>query len=128
MKNRIAHVSLLLAALLAAGSHLDLAQVFAWGRMFAGYAQEMPLTEAVAQTFNPESACALCRAIGHARKQQESSPLTETKVSKKILLAFAPKSLFIALPVEIRRVRPMDWHMPEGERPAPAVPPPRTCV
>jgi len=125
MKTRIAHVSLLLAALLAAGSHLDLAQVFAWGRMFAGYAQEMPLAEAVAQTFNPEAACSLCRAIGHAREQQESSPLTETKVSKKILLAFAPASHFIASIGESMPLRTQDWKTPRMEKTAPPVPPPR---
>lgn len=72
----------------ANGAIWDLAQVFAWTKMFAGYSESMPLAAAVSATFDPGKPCNLCRAIAKAKKsdRQELPRLTE-KASGKLILA-----------------------------------------
>ncbi len=57
---------------MATGSQWDLAQVIAWGRMFAGYAQEMSLTAAVQKTFSGTK-CRLCEVAQRGKQQQEEN-------------------------------------------------------
>jgi len=127
LKTRAIHLSLLLAAFLAVGSHWDFAQVFAWGRMFALNSRSMSLQEALRDTFNPAKKCALCRAVEHARDQQEQSQLPDPKIQKEILLTFAPKSLFITYSAEKSVVRPRNWKTPSFDKATPPVPPPRAA-
>jgi hypothetical protein len=67
MSRRVAILSLLCAWLCASGAMLDLAQVFAWGRMFAGYARSESLVAAAKETFDPGKPCEICRAVSKAR-------------------------------------------------------------
>lgn len=46
---------------------LDVAQVVAWTRMFAGYARTESIAAAARETFDPGKPCAMCRAVGRAR-------------------------------------------------------------
>ena len=129
MKTRFIHLLLLLAAFLAAGSQWDFVQVFAWGRMFARTAHTLSARAANSETFNPAKRCALCRAVSSARDSQEGrAGPTVTKYQKEILLAFAPRSLFIARPFASHTLRPLDWAVPAGDKAAPLVPPPRACA
>ena len=63
-----ATISLITAWLCASGAMLDVAQVFAWGRMFAGYARTESLSSAARETFDPGKPCAICRAVAKARE------------------------------------------------------------
>jgi len=78
---------LLLAWLCANGAALDLMQVFAWGRMFAGYAHEMPVETALAETFDPARPCPLCVAVQQARKTgREPGPAAAPNAAIKLVL------------------------------------------
>jgi hypothetical protein len=46
---------------------LDVAQLFAWTRMFAGYVRTESLASAAHETFDPAKPCAICRAVQKAR-------------------------------------------------------------
>jgi hypothetical protein len=93
-------------------------QVFAWGRMTVEHAQSMPLTQAVAKTFDGEM-CGICRMVANAKKQEQSrSNVPELKMESKILLFFqaAPKVVVEA---------PRSATVVTAGRSAPPVPPPR---
>src|ERR1700712_3398132 len=73
------HFSLLLtltAWLLATGSHWDLLQTFAWGRMLATYSQSMPLLEAAQKTFSPDGMCGICHAVADAKQKESAADST----------------------------------------------------
>jgi len=78
---------LLLAWLCANGAALDLMQVFAWGRMFAGYARQMPAEAALARTFDPAKTCPLCQAVQQARKAgREPGPAPTPNAAVRLVL------------------------------------------
>ena len=126
MRRRIAILSLLTAWLLATGSHWDFVQVFAWGRMFAGYAKTMSVGEALEQTFDPEKPCALCSAVRKAKEEKDSKALPpEGKLREKIVMVFQPTLMLFA---SVPESNPWWHHEPEplsAEKAAPPVPPPR---
>lgn len=99
MREKVSLLLTLAAWLLATGSHWDLVQTFAWGRMLASYSQVMPFSKAVAKTFSPQTMCSLCHAVADA-KQQESNGATApgTKTPGKILLVCAPRTLVFSSP------------------------------
>jgi len=68
MPRRLATISLITAWLCASGAMLDIAQVSAWARMFAGYARTESLSSAARETFDPGKPCAICRAVAKARE------------------------------------------------------------
>ncbi len=92
------------------------------------HAQAMPLSQAVAKTFDGEM-CAICRMVADAKKQEQSrSNVPEPKMETKILLFFqaAPR-------VVVDAPRSATWHPTEAVvmttgRSAPPVPPPRADV
>src|SRR5277367_3965041 len=63
VSRRLPAISLICAALCASGTLLDMAQVFAWTRMFAGYARNESIAAAARETFDPAKPCALCCAV-----------------------------------------------------------------
>ena len=72
MLQRLKIIAIVTAWFLATGSQWDLMQVVAWGRMFAGYSEEMTLSAAAKKTFSGEM-CSLCHIVQDGRKQQESN-------------------------------------------------------
>ena len=79
------------------GSHWDLVQTFAWGRMIAHYAQTMPLSDAVSRTFRPTTLCNLCEMVSSAQKEQEQREHSGAgvKLDSKILLVFQKSPEFV---------------------------------
>jgi hypothetical protein len=128
MRHKIAIISLLTAWFLATGSQWDFVQTFAWAKMLAGYAKVMPLSEAVAETFDADKPCALCRAVTRAKQQQDNSPPPEANLRAKLIYIFQPTPAFV---ITLRPGRPWslnDWVLPPTEKSAPPVPPPRGQV
>ena len=126
MRRKIQLLCLLSAWLLATGSQWDLVQVFAWGRMFAGYAHEMPLAAALSQTFKPDNMCSLCRAVKAAKQQQEQSPADAYQDGLgKILLVFEPEPKVVVAAPAFYSWSPSDQIMTGAMRAAPPLPPPR---
>ena len=113
---------------MATGAQWDLIQIFAWGRMTVEHAHSMPLSQAVAKTFDGEM-CGICRMVANAKKQEQSrSNFPELKMESKILLFFqaAPK-------IVVEAPRTAAWLPAEASvitagRSAPPVPPPRADV
>ncbi len=116
---------------LATGSHWDLAQVVAWGRMFSKYSGEMPITAAVQKTFSGEM-CGMCEAVQKGRQQQDSdgARIPEATQPRKFvdLFSLGPPGKFI-FPALTKIGTIGSVASPAGrERPAPPSPPPRARV
>jgi hypothetical protein len=80
---------LFFAGLCAIGGVWNGVQVFAWSRMFAGYARELTVSEALRATFDPAKPCELCRAVSKAREtERQQVPLAAERSAEKLLLAF----------------------------------------
>jgi hypothetical protein len=87
MNRRVACAALLCAWLCASGAMLDLAQVVAWARMFAGNVRTETITAAAKETFDPTKPCGICRAISKAREESESRrPTAPAPSGEKIIL------------------------------------------
>jgi hypothetical protein len=118
---------MLSAWLLATGSHWDLVQTFAWGRMIACYSQTMSLKQAVKLTFTADNLCGICQSVSEAKQQLEHDAGLPSggKSTKKILLVFHPASLFCAWVPSPQMVRAGDVVPACRDRSPPPVPPPR---
>jgi hypothetical protein len=96
----------LLAMLLASGSHWIALQGLAFGRMIVRYAQDAPLAEAVARTFDGKHPCPLCHAVQEGRQNEEKKRST-----------FGPQSrLELGLPGTA--VAAPRWNVSAQDRPA----------
>ena len=79
MTPRIAHTVVVLALCLSIGAHWVVLQSVAWGTMIARYAQQTCLTQAVAQTFDGDHPCNLCKRISaaqHSEKKNDAQSVT----------------------------------------------------
>lgn len=129
MRRKLSLITVLTAWLLATGSHWDLVQTFAWGRMIATYSQSMPLAQAIKLTFTPDNLCGLCESVSDAKQQQQDTALpSDMKSAGKIPMVFQPQSVFVAGPAAVGK-----WPMVEAtpsmrDRSPPPVPPPRAMV
>jgi hypothetical protein len=92
VRRRVAIFSLFFAWVCANGAIWDAAQVFAWGKMFAGYAQTMSVTEALRATFDPERPCELCLGVANAKEtaKQQLPQAVEHSAEKLLLAIHAP--------------------------------------
>ena len=128
MRFRLSIGSLLFAWLCASGGLLDIAQVFAWSRMCAGYEQTMPLREALTETFDPGKPCEICMAILKARKasddRQAPASAEATAVFSKILLITVSAATTVAAPTLEAWPQAPDLYA-EGRVESVPVPPPR---
>lgn len=126
MLRRLPALSLLFAWLCASGAMLDIAQVFAWTRMFEGYTTTKSIVAAAKETFDPDKPCAICRALSKAREASDQhGPAVRTVASEKITLILDGSTCFV--PMSIRQIWPDPIQSAAltriGEVP---VPPPKT--
>lgn len=104
----------------------DMSQVFAWTRMFAGYARTESIAAAARETFDPEKPCAICRAVSRAREAAgQHSPAASSAGSEKMVLILDGSTCVV--PASAKRSWP-ERHQTRapvriGDVP---VPPPRT--
>lgn len=89
MRRTISIVSLTFAWLCANGAIWDAAQIFAWAKMFASYAQTLSVGAALEETFDASKPCEMCRSVAKAKEaEQKQAPQTiEQAVAGKLLLA-----------------------------------------
>jgi hypothetical protein len=74
-----------------------MAQVFAWTRMFAGYARNESLAAAARETFDPAKPCALCCAVSKAREASgQHAPALPAASSERMILIFERSAPFVA--------------------------------
>ena len=117
----------LLAWLLATGSQWDLTQVFAWGRMFTGYAHTMTLTNALCETFDPAKPCPICQLVQAAKQQQDSPATPDAKVPGKMLIIFQPAAVIVFAAPAVAPWLHHESDIQSTGRGAPPVPPPRAA-
>ena len=80
---------------------LDIAQVFAWTRMFAGYTTTKSIVAAAKETFDPDKPCAICRALSKAREaSSQHGPAVPTAASEKIVLILDGSTCFVPMSSE----------------------------
>lgn len=128
MFRRLQICTVLLAWLLATGSHWDLVQTFGWGRMISQYSRSMSLTEAVRLTFSPNNLCSVCELVRDAKKTEAPATPAADTLATKILLVFQPaEPIFLRLPTKARWSL-SDLFPPAASRATPPVPPPRSVV
>ena len=125
VRRTVAITSLFLAWLCANGAILDLAQCLAWTRMFASYAETLPVGEALRETFDARKPCALCRAISHAKEsQQQQLPQQVVRDAEKLILALeTPSPVFLTRPSDDWQEE--RWMMIDPRINPVPVPPPR---
>ena len=103
-------------------------QVFAWGRMFAGYVQTMSVREALAETFDAEKPCSLCCAVREAKQKEQKQLPPEIRLRDKLVMIFQPTQACVAI-VSNRICWPVWDDVPVGRgRAEPVVPPPRDSL
>lgn len=124
MRRSLAVISLLFAWLCANGAIWDLAQVFAWGKMFVGYSTTLPVGAALRETLDPAKACELCVGVATAKAQSSQKLPSVDRDGVKLVLALEGATVTVPVPASPawpRLAEParVEW------RPAVPVPPPR---
>jgi hypothetical protein len=113
------------AWLCANGALLDVAQVFAWARMFTDYAQTESVAAALSNTFDPAKPCPICLAVEKARdaSREQQPPAATVALEKIVLICQRAEILFApAAPREWPETAPV--FAPAWREPVP-LPPPR---
>ena len=87
MRKHLATFSLLFAWLCANGALSDVAQIFAWSRMFTQYARVLPVSAALTETFDASRPCELCLAVKEVRRAEEQKSPVVTAAMERLLLA-----------------------------------------
>ena len=91
--------------------------------MLVANARHVPLSEAVAKTFDGEHPCSLCHAVAAGEKSEKKSELPPT-IAKMDLIC-TTRTLTWLLPCVPHHYGPTRFAMPERFL-APPVPPPRS--
>ncbi|HEY0947342.1 MAG TPA: hypothetical protein VGD81_18805 [Opitutaceae bacterium] len=125
MTRRLQLSAVLLAWLLATGSHWDLVQTVAWGRMIGNYARDMSMVEAIRLTFTSGKLCRMCEAVQEAKQQQSDATVPGGKLDGKVLLVFQPAPHVVIDVPALERWVPADDTWSGRGRASPPVPPPR---
>ena len=100
MRKSVAISSLLVAWLCANGALLDGVQVFAWAKMFAGYAQTMSMAAALRETFDPAKPCEMCVGVAVAKEATKRQvPPTVERSAEKIVLALEAAGRTVLAPL-----------------------------
>jgi hypothetical protein len=86
MRSRIGILFCSLALLQILGGHWAFLQTGAWIGMAVQYSQQVGLKAGLAQTFDGEHPCSVCKAIQNGQKQeQKKAPLLQTELKKDYL-------------------------------------------
>lgn len=120
---RIIYAVVVLALCLSLGAHWVVLQSVAWGKMVVEYSQRIPLSEAVAQTFDGNHPCDLCKNISAARHSEKKSD-TQPATAKPDLICATRRIILLPRSVDFLFARlEMDTSfLPHS----PPTPPPRS--
>ena len=130
MHHKLSLLLTLAAWLLATGSQWDLAQTFAWGRMFVTYSRTMSVAQALQKTFDGEM-CAICDAVQDAKQGQSPDGTTapDNRLTAKMIFVGAPAAPFLTRPAVLCTGLAPDLSAPlSADRSAPPSPPPRVLA
>lgn len=126
MHRKLSLIVTLVAWLFATGSHWDLVQTAAWGKMFADYSRSMSYLDALQMTFSVEGLCSVCEFVDDMKSDANGNPAPAEAGTRKIQLALAtvPRVVF-ATPEKPTWLHD-DPLIPDSSRAAPPLPPPRS--
>jgi len=125
VRRHVAITSLLFAWICANGAIWDAAQVFAWGKMFAGYAQSMGVADALRATFDPAKPCEMCVGVAHAKETaRQQLPQAVERSAEKLILALHASAPIILVKPSAEWPAVLASAAPVRTEPVP-VPPPR---
>lgn len=124
MRQKASLVLTLFAWLFATGSHWDLVQTFAWGKMFATYAQSMSYADAAKLTFTADNFCGICEIVQDATDAEESNAPAKAG-TREIQLALGGHPAVIVPRPDTARWIPDQMNLPQLSGSAPPTPPPR---
>lgn len=129
MRRKLSLITMLAAWLLATGSHWDLVQTFAWGRMIATYSKSMTVSQAVKLTFTADNLCGICETVRDIDLDHRDAALpADGKSFGKILLVYQPEPAFFAALPQTGKLSANDFAPEQRDRHPPPVPPPRVLV
>ena len=114
-----------LALLQLLGGHWAVLQTTAWMGMLVQYSQQAGLKAGLAQTFDGEHPCSVCKAIQDGKKhEQKKAPLLQVELKQDYL---APGKRFQVHQRWVAVKYPSASARLEGVAFEPAVPPPRSA-
>ncbi|WP_221030705.1 hypothetical protein [Actomonas aquatica] len=127
MPRRLSLAFTLVAWLFATGSHWDLVQTFAWGKMFASYSQTMSYVDAARLTFSVDGMCGVCEFVQDAKQTADTdgSPAPAESGTQKIQLGLACSAPVVITAPVAEPWSLSDCALPAARPLAPPVPPPR---
>jgi hypothetical protein len=97
MRPRIARAAVVLTLCLSIGAHWAVLQSVAWGTMVVQYSQQIPLSNAIAQTFDGNHPCNLCKGISAARNSEKKGDAQQSVTVKPDLIC-ATRSVNLLAP------------------------------
>lgn len=124
MRQKASLILTLAAWLLATGSHWDLVQTFAWGKMFATYAQSMSYADAARLTFTADNFCGICEIVQEADGADESNAPVKAG-TREIQLALGAHQPIVPPRAEISLWSLSDSPLSAASGSSPPTPPPR---
>ncbi|MEI6590072.1 MAG: hypothetical protein WCO38_09040 [Verrucomicrobiota bacterium] len=127
LRKKLQHICILTAWLFATGAQWDIAQTFAWAKMFSSYSESMSVGTAIKKTFSGKM-CALCKAVDAAKQQQTATSLPSAGFGAKMIFVLQEKPVFIFATANILRWSLSDSMYGSFEHVGPPTPPPRGLV
>lgn len=113
-----------LALLQIVGGHWAVLQTGAWMGMLVQYSQQVGLKAGLAQTFDGEHPCPICKAVQAGKQQeQKKAPLLQVELKKDFLAAW---NRFQVHQGWVEVTYPRSAQQLQGVAFEPAVPPPRS--
>ncbi len=125
MRQKLSLILTLAAWLFATGSHWDLVQTFAWGKMFATYSQSMSYADAARLTFTPGNFCGVCEFVADVSQDNDDGSAPAQAGTREIQLALGQISPVIVPRIDAHRWSLSDFELPVTTGSSPPTPPPR---
>lgn len=126
MRQKLSLILTLSAWFFATGSHWDLVQTFAWGKMFATYSQSMSYVDAAKLTFSADNLCGVCEIVSVAEQADADRETAPGKSgTREIQLAYAPVPQVILTAPDLSPWSLSDRRVPPRSGAPPPTPPPR---
>ena len=125
MLTTIARVAVVLVLCLSIGGHWIALQSIAWATMIVEYSQSASLAKAVADTFDGNHPCGLCKHINRAQHSEKRPEAQSTTVKQDLLCV---KRTVVLFPSYTDLSFPIERLSATAETPSPPVPPPRSAL
>jgi hypothetical protein len=118
----IGRATTILAICLSLGLHWIALQSLAWTTMLVAQARHVPLSEAVAKTFDGAHPCSLCHAVNAGKKSEKKSDLQST--TPKIDMICSARPVRLLRPFVLFEYATTNSNLSDSGD-SPPVPPPR---